>query len=305
MVNIDNKKNYIINLYNTKHSLRIIGKIIGCGTSTIKRRLLKWNIKLKPKKSYTIYEVDENYFEIINTKDRAYFLGLMYADGNNFRSDQLHKISITMHKKDKYILDTFQKYLKSNYPIYSYLSRNAVGLHIPNRKMSEDLLKLGCIPRKSLILEFPKKTKIPDRLIRHFLRGYFDGDGCVSNYRQTEYTHYIISIAGSLKFIQCLRSYIYKKFGFKGSANIIKNKNEYAELRYNDYDNILTILDWLYQGCEDLKLNRKYNRYITMKNHKGRLFYSKYRKNNKNYKKRDYKPYGNNKCISTKVEFIE
>mgnify|MGYP002625860766 CR=1 FL=1 len=49
---------------------------------------------------------------------------------------------------------------------------------VSSPKMKVDLIRLGAIPNKSLILEFPKD--IPNDLIRHFVRGYFDGDGCIS-----------------------------------------------------------------------------------------------------------------------------
>lgn len=44
--------------------------------------------------------------------------------------------------------------------------------------MHDDLIKHGCIPNKSLKLKFP--TTVPDKLIRHFVRGYFDGDGSIA-----------------------------------------------------------------------------------------------------------------------------
>jgi len=47
--------------------------------------------------------------------------------------------------------------------------------------MKDDLIALGCIPRKSLLLKFPTSNQVPEHLIRHFIRGYFDGDGHFTN----------------------------------------------------------------------------------------------------------------------------
>ncbi len=46
--------------------------------------------------------------------------------------------------------------------------------------MCNDLIGHGATIRKSLTLTFP--THLDEKLIKHFLRGYFDGDGCI-NYR--------------------------------------------------------------------------------------------------------------------------
>lgn len=50
-------------------------------------------------------------------------------------------------------------------------------VHLTSDNMFVDLCKHGCVPNKSLILTFPRT--IPDNLIHHFIRGYFDGDGSV------------------------------------------------------------------------------------------------------------------------------
>lgn len=48
--------------------------------------------------------------------------------------------------------------------------------------MANDLINLGCIPRKTLVLKFPNESTVPKQLIKHFIRGYMDGDGCISTY---------------------------------------------------------------------------------------------------------------------------
>lgn len=52
---------------------------------------------------------------------------------------------------------------------------------IVNKHLWEVLYNYGCTPRKSTTLQFPELSifQSPD-LIRHFIRGYFDGDGCIS-----------------------------------------------------------------------------------------------------------------------------
>ena len=69
------------------------------------------------------YQVDDNYFNLIDTEEKAYWLGFLYADGyvrmKDSRSGQL-KLKLSSKDRDHIIL--FNKCLSSNYPIKDYLS---------------------------------------------------------------------------------------------------------------------------------------------------------------------------------------
>jgi hypothetical protein len=56
-----------------------------------------------------------------------------------------------------------------------------VNLTFSSREMCKDVEKLGGIKHKSLILEFPSFDIVPEKYMSHFIRGYFDGDGCIWN----------------------------------------------------------------------------------------------------------------------------
>ena len=53
---------------------------------------------------------------------------------------------------------------------------------IGNKHMRDSLISKGCVPNKSLILKFPSEEILPKELQRHFIRGYFDGDGTIGLY---------------------------------------------------------------------------------------------------------------------------
>ena len=75
-----------------------------------------------------------------------------------------------------------------------------------SQKTVNDLKRLGCIENKSLVLTFPTYDQVPEELIYHFIRGYFDGDGSVSiNSKNYKYAH--ISIVGTENFIKKLSEY--------------------------------------------------------------------------------------------------
>ena len=85
-----------------------------------------------------------------------------------------------MSISDKEHLIEFNKHIKSTYPI-KIEREKYVKLKISNKHIGNSLINKGCIPKKSLILEFPNLSQVPKFLIRHFIRGYFDGDGCICN----------------------------------------------------------------------------------------------------------------------------
>lgn len=131
-----------------------------------------------------IYDVDETFFEKIDTEEKAYTLGFFYADGCNSISTHERCISLTQLEQDKDILDKIKlamKYTNPNYVVCVQKTNNKVKytMSISRRKLSEDIAKLGVVPNKSLILSFPSKDIIPEELLNHFIRGYFDGDGCI------------------------------------------------------------------------------------------------------------------------------
>lgn len=121
---------------------------------------------------------DENIFETINTEEKAYWLGFLDADGcihngNNYD----YRIELGLNKEDKKHLEKFKNFIGKNNKISDRIKTQSVRYNFRNKKIWSDLIKLGCVPGKSLILEFPTEEQVSDEFLISFLRGYFDGDG--------------------------------------------------------------------------------------------------------------------------------
>jgi FKBP-type peptidyl-prolyl cis-trans isomerase SlpA len=130
-------------------------------TWSIRNALKKQNIKSRIRK----YNCDENYFEKIDTFEKAYWLGLLFADGYVRKRKQFngkHKqggiVGISLKNGDEYLLNKFINDLKSNYSLTKQIKDDFLSskLEINSSKMVDDLIKLGCVPKKSLILLPPK-----------------------------------------------------------------------------------------------------------------------------------------------------
>ena len=136
--------------------------------------------------------------------------------------------------------------------------QNQYVLAITDNYMCKQLKKIGVVERKSLILQFPDFLR-PD-LIRHFVRGYFDGDGCV--YYDVKRNKCTTNIVGTLEFCTGVSNIM--------SAMFIKNniykprndeKNTYV-LQTSANLSSYKFLSWIYRDC-DIKMRRKYESYLS------------------------------------------
>lgn len=261
-------KKEVVDLYKSGMTARAIGKKFNVTQDCILYILEKQNVERRNYwASHKMYDIDIDFFRDINTPEKAYFLGWMYADGYN----ALEKgFSLELHKKDVEILNKFKLCLKSERPISFSKNNMFARLRISRKKLSIDLHNLGCIQKKSLILKFPTEEQVPSHLIHYFLRGYFEGDGGVYGYKQNtrKGVAYSFQIISSKCFIESLTQNIEQNVGIKFNSHWHTN-NKNLIMVSGHYDHILKFLDWIYKDRPDLTLSRKYDRYLQMKYNKG------------------------------------
>lgn len=250
--------NNIIFDYLNNTSIEDIGDKYDLHYQTVSKILHKNNINTKEhmKKKYTF---NENYFDEIDNQNKAYFLGFLIADGNV--SKTTGRICIDLQAQDKHILESFCQELDMPNKHLSFSNRSNMGcqdvyyLTFTSNHMKESLSKYGVVPCKSLIYEYP--DNISFELIKHILRGYFDGDGCftVSN------SSCNIFLLGTYQFMDYLRNYIETYIGvhcyFCQHKN---NKNTYV-INISGKKKCYNFLSYIYKDA-NLYLFRKYNKYI-------------------------------------------
>lgn len=138
------------------------------------------------------YAFNERFFQNIDTEEKAYWLGFLYADGCvrireikqvRGRCVSYHKsygLCLKLNEIDENHLEKFLKSLNSPHPIRRNTTEPQYPLvEIWNKPMVEDLINHGVVPRKSYRPDLPLPD-LEESLYRHFLRGWFDGDGCFS-----------------------------------------------------------------------------------------------------------------------------
>lgn len=217
--------------------------------STISKILKDNNVQIRTAKhvDFLPYSLNHHYFDLIDSQSKAYLLGYMYADGcvsavNN---------TISLVSKDLYPVSFFREEIHCQKPLYQNpLHNGAYTFSFCSPLMKATLIKLGCPPRKSLILDFPDKN-VPEKLLPHFLRGEFDGDGCI-----TKSGHYLQAyFLGALPFCKGLMAYL-SSIGI--STNTLQKNGKIYRVRLCSRKEIEKLFNLMYHEASCF-LERKFN----------------------------------------------
>ena len=143
------------------------------------------------------YKLNENFFETIDSEEKAYFLGFLFADG--YINEKNNVVDLTIHHKDKEILNKFIICIYPEGRPLKTIRDNYLRLVINSSKFVADLVKHGCVQAKTFKLKFPI---IPEKFQRDFIRGYFDGDGsiCINKIGTLN-----LSIVGTIDFLDGIK----------------------------------------------------------------------------------------------------
>lgn len=219
------------------------------------------------------YTFNEHYFDVIDTNNKAYILGFLYADGYNGVDRNI--VSINLQERDKELLDKIKIELDSNnqltYLDYSHYNdgvnmnaQNQYKLTLHSAILCKALNDLGCTQRKSLTLQFP--CNLRKDLYSHFIRGYFDGDGCIGRYKRNDGKgyNYEFQLMSTCDFLSFVQKCIIQDVGVQGGG--IHSTSSYdngitKSLRICGKQQVKKVMDWLYNDAE-IYLEREYNRYI-------------------------------------------
>lgn len=216
-----------------------------------------------------------DYFKIIDTYNKAYFLGFIAADGAivNNKGTSTNTLTITLNEKDTIILETFVREINSSKPIYPIKRKDGykhVRFTTSIRQFVNHLFTTGLGYRKSLTMG-DLLTTVPDQYKPAFILGYFDGDGCFTDtfcqslrsYRCKDgtITHHLhnhwvslISIKGTKEFLEPIAKYLNTTYALKQ----IRGQNIHT-LRLTSNDAI-TKFHNLYNHC-DFHLSRKKSKF--------------------------------------------
>lgn len=265
-------KEKIVEYYyeNKKTSINNIALKLDISIRGVKRVLKESNINTRRKNRYTL---NENYFDEIDTQEKAYILGFIYADG--FVGDEKSN-NVVIAINDLELLKQFAKELDFTGDIRKTKkggfenSKCGYCINFSSKRIASKLRDLGLYPNKSLTMT--SIPKINADLIRHFIRGYFDGDGSIvlshntSYYKNNnkvikyKYPTYMFNILGTKSFLENIK--IVSNFRY---VKILDTKTEEIKcLRISAKKEFNNIFRYLYESST-IKLERKYNKWNEIK----------------------------------------
>lgn len=246
----------IVQLYESGYSTNEIATIYNVSHGTVAsiiHRYSKIKTKSEQHRKYTIYE---NYFDNIDTPNKAYILGILYADGTN---DGAGHVALSLQERDIDILQKIQKEINSDEPLnYREFSKvnknwnNQWRMFINNKHISKVLSEYGVVKNKTFVVKYPQW--LDDSLHSHFIRGMIDGDGSVNQ----KY----ISLCGTYDICHTVGEILKEKCGVH--YIMYKSQNIY-DLRICRKADIASVLSFIYKDA-DLFLNRKHDEYLKFMN---------------------------------------
>lgn len=205
----------------------------------------------------------------------AYVLGYLYADGSLEDASYIRGKYIRVTSVEKQNILKIRRCLNSEHTVVKLKPTRPNGkyrylLRIGSHKLYSSLTKLGMYPNKSLTIKFPDT---PKKYLNDFVRGYFDGDGCVYLYlkrgkRQKMIIKKlsVIFTSGSEIFLEELKGLLHDIAGIKHDK--VYNSQRAFQLRYSTGDSI-RIFKFIYGGVRPkLFLRRKlkvFLRYFKMR----------------------------------------
>ena len=248
-------------MYISGYSACKTGKVLGISHGSVYNILKDLGIETRPIRKY---EIDEFFFDEIDSEIKAYFLGFLFADGCN-RGAPTYIIELMLAEQDKEILENLSSLIYKDRPLVYKRTKgkrqNVYRLLICSKHISESLSALGCVSRKTHSLTYP--CYLDNSLHDHFIRGYFDGDGSLFMGSQPRWPQWRFTICSTFSFCTGVANIFSKSMGIDLNVRPHSNKSSYV---IDTSGNVIvpTIMDWLYKDAT-IYLQRKHSKYIDMK----------------------------------------
>lgn len=201
------------------------------------------------------YFFNENYFSVIDTESKAYFLGFIAADGSVDKDES--RVKIRLQARDTDILEKLLKEVEANFEVKQMMHDGfpQCAVDLNSKILKQDLIDKGILPNKSLTMSADVMRFVPDNLVRHFLRGFFDGDGNVFlGGVYSSGTKYSVSVIGTEQFLK--ESFLKH---CKSNSPLAKYKScDMWNWRASSTEHVFGFLKYIYEDAS-IYLDRKYN----------------------------------------------
>lgn len=244
--------NEVITRYKNNESIFSICNTLGTYQEKVKKILKDNNIETISYSKRNNPDFKEDYFEKIDSHDKAYWLGWLITDGCVSKTS----ISLSIKACDKYILEQFQNDLGLVNKIKPFNGKY-FRFMFWSKKMVDDLSKYGIIGNKTFTVDLPKINK---EFVPSLLRGCIDGDGSISYLQYEKRKDSELSFTGNEMCVMSFSKLISETVGLK-EKKITKN-NSIFRVRWSSKKDIIQICEKIYKNSDNHRLSRKYDNYL-------------------------------------------
>jgi len=199
------------------------------------------------------YNFNEYFFHELNEKS-SYWLGFLYADGyTRMKDGKSGELKLKLKDTDKNHIELFLKDLGCNKFIKCGVDNKSkfCSVTVYSNIMVKKLFELGCVNNKTFKILLPE---LNDEIMCQFIRGYFDGDGCISKIKGKWDK---VSIVGNQNFIESLEKYLLK---FDISKINIYSQGKIKILSITNISDIIKFKKIIYNN-DTISLERKKNKF--------------------------------------------
>ena len=249
---------------NTDKGITAVARHFGVDGGTLSKRLKdKYGKENIISRKDGKLEIDSDFFETIDTEEKAYWLGFLTADGHLAKTGYL---SLALGLKDIEHLRKFKSDIKSKHKIIENATQTIGNkkyvvqrIAFKDKKIESDLKKLGFNNKKAYNAYIPF-DKIPNELMNHYMRGLFDGDGSVFEYKNKK-IYVVICTTSSCQMVDDITQYIKNKLDIE----VKYNTNEtFLDIILRKQDDIYAFQEWLYKNAT-VYLKRKYDKFAVLR----------------------------------------
>lgn len=194
-----------------------------------------------------------DYFDSIDCEEKAYWLGFIYADGNVDKIKRSMFISLSALDQEhlQKLGDIFEKNVFQIESTKDGKKLSGAMLKVNNTYLCDRLIKLGIYPQKTSLDIADVFDYIPTHLMKHFIRGFFDGDGCTSGVG--------VSFVGGFNFLSRLR----KEMSFMNTPGSFYQEGNVWRLKWHGIKLFQQFSEWLYEDAT-VYLERKHKKIKTL-----------------------------------------
>lgn len=229
-----------------------------------------------------IYTFNKNYFDVIDSEDKAYWIGFIWCDGYLYhrirKKSDTYEFKLSLSTRDIKHLELLKFYLDSDHVIREYEIKSGFNtkykearLLICNKYFGETLHKnYGLIPKRH---ETNKViNNIPYEFRYHFIRGILDAEGSIIKrnieYKRTSAVEYSLSFTTYEELLIYINN-VFIQDGLTNTEYKLSKRHEEGDeycksLRITGNSVVRTILTKIYSCSNNLRLERKYEKYIDL-----------------------------------------